>query len=184
MPIKDDYQQRCRCAHDAIDQVRDGDRIVVPTGVSEPPTLLKALSDRRREFKGVSVAQILPLAPYDYFDQETVAHVQHLGYFLGGGFPPGCAAGLDRHACQQLFRAAATHPARADAVGRRVQPRIVDGRPWLFLPEPWDRLHDGGRRESPSGCSRSQSQRPVRIRKLPRPHLAGGGHRRKRCAVA
>lgn len=93
MPIKDDYQQRCRCAHDAIDQVRDGDRIVVPTGVSEPPTLLKALSDRRREFKGVSVAQILPLAPYDYFDQETVAHVQHLGYFLGGASRPGAQQG-------------------------------------------------------------------------------------------
>lgn len=93
MPIQDDYRQRCRSAHDAVEQVKDEDRIVVPTGVGEPPTLLKTLSDRRREFNGVSVAQILPLASYEYFDRETAANVGHMAYFCGGASRPGAQQG-------------------------------------------------------------------------------------------
>ena len=37
-----------RSAADAVALVRDGDSIIVPTGVGEPPALLAALSDRRR----------------------------------------------------------------------------------------------------------------------------------------
>lgn len=77
------YRALVRSAHDAIDLIRDGDTIVVPIGVGEPPTLLDALSDRRREFRGVVVSQILPLLPHDYFDPETVEHVRHISYFLG-----------------------------------------------------------------------------------------------------
>ena len=44
------YAQKRLSAHDAVRVVKNGDAIVVPTGVAEPPTLLKALSDQRREF--------------------------------------------------------------------------------------------------------------------------------------
>jgi hypothetical protein len=36
-----------RSAADALALVRDGESIVVPTGVGEPPALLTALSDQR-----------------------------------------------------------------------------------------------------------------------------------------
>ena len=81
---KELYNQKRRAAHDAVNEVHDGDVIVVPTGVGEPPALLQALSQRRREFHGVRVAQILPIGRYGYFDPETVDNVRHMAYFLGG----------------------------------------------------------------------------------------------------
>ena len=52
------------------------------TGAGEPPAILQALSDRRREKHGVTVAQILPLRRFDYIDPETVQNVRHTAYFL------------------------------------------------------------------------------------------------------
>lgn len=93
MNIQEQYRARCRTAHEAIGEVHDGDAIVVPTGVAEPPALLSALSERRREFRGVTVSQILPLAPYGYFDPASVEHVRHVGYFLSGTSRPGVREG-------------------------------------------------------------------------------------------
>ena len=56
MSYQDHYRQRLTTALDAIDHVRNGDAIIVPTGVGEPPTLLAALSERRREFQDVLVS--------------------------------------------------------------------------------------------------------------------------------
>ena len=87
------YQQKRITAADAVRIVRNGDTIVVPTGVGEPPTLLTALSEQRRDFRDVQVAQILPLRKYGYFDCDTSEHVRHLAYFLGGPSRPGCQEG-------------------------------------------------------------------------------------------
>ena len=73
-----------RCdAEQAIRLVRDGDTIIVPTGVGEPPTLLTALSEHRRDFHNVRVSQILALGKYGYFDPDTAGHVQHSALFFG-----------------------------------------------------------------------------------------------------
>jgi acyl-CoA hydrolase len=93
MSAQEQYRQKCRSAYDAVEEIHDGDVIVVPTGVGEPPALLHALSERRRDFRDVCIAQILPLAPYGYFDPETMEHVRHLGYFLGGASRPGAQQG-------------------------------------------------------------------------------------------
>lgn len=87
------YQQKRMTAADALRIVRNGDTIVVPTGVGEPPALLTALSEQRRDFRDVQVAQILPLRKYGYFDCDTSEHVRHLAYFLGGPSRPGCQDG-------------------------------------------------------------------------------------------
>ena len=84
MSMQAKYQAKRMSAADAVRHVKDGDMIVVPTGVGEPPALLTALSDQRRDFRGVQVAQILPLRKYGYFDPETVEHVRHTAYFFGG----------------------------------------------------------------------------------------------------
>ena len=93
MSVQEQYRQKRRSAHDALDEIHDGDVIVVPTGVGEPPALLTALSERRRDFRDVSVAQILPLGNYGYFDPETVGHVRHLAYFLSGASRAGAQQG-------------------------------------------------------------------------------------------
>jgi acyl-CoA hydrolase len=89
MSIASQYLQRRTSTADAMRLVRDGDFIIVPTGVGEPPALLGALSEQRREFHGVKVAQILAMRKYGYIDPETVDHVRHVAFFYGGATRPG-----------------------------------------------------------------------------------------------
>ena len=71
MSIQDLREQKRTSAADAVRQVRDGDFIIVPTGVGEPPTLLSALSEQRRDFHDVKVAQILAMRKYAYIVDFT-----------------------------------------------------------------------------------------------------------------
>ncbi|MDD2846223.1 MAG: acetyl-CoA hydrolase/transferase C-terminal domain-containing protein [Rhodoferax sp.] len=87
------YVQKRISAPDAMRHVRSGDAIIVPTGVGEPPALLTALSEQRRDFRDVKVAQILPLRKYAYFDPETVDHVRHVALFYGPASRAGGQAG-------------------------------------------------------------------------------------------
>jgi len=50
--------------------------------VGEPPALLTALSEQRRRFRNIKVAQILALRKFGYFDPETAEHVRHMAFFL------------------------------------------------------------------------------------------------------
>ncbi|MEP6504877.1 MAG: acetyl-CoA hydrolase/transferase C-terminal domain-containing protein, partial [Betaproteobacteria bacterium] len=84
MSAQELYQRALQSADDAVRLVRDGDAIVVPTGVGEPPTLLAALSQNRRNWRGVKVAQILAMRKYGYIDRVTVEHVRHVALFFGG----------------------------------------------------------------------------------------------------
>jgi len=87
------YRSKRRSAQDAVDCIRNGDRIIVPTGVGEPPALLTALSDRRREWRDVTVAQILAMRKYGYIDPATTEHVRHVALFYGGATRAGGQAG-------------------------------------------------------------------------------------------
>ena len=89
MSVQELYQQKKMSPVDAIQVIKDGDTIVVPTGVGEPPALLTALSDARRNYRDVKVSQILPLRKYGYIDPETTEHVRHVAYFFGGCTRPG-----------------------------------------------------------------------------------------------
>ena len=94
MSIQKVYEKKRLSATDAIRHVRSGDSIVVPTGVGEPPALLTALSEQRRDFRDVKVSQILTVRKYGYLDPETVDHVRHVAYFFSGATRPGGQAGL------------------------------------------------------------------------------------------
>ena len=87
------YDNKRMTPTDAAGLIRNGDIIVVPTGVGEPPALLHALSERRRELRDVAVSQILPLRRFAYFDPDTRANVRHDAYFFGGASRPGGQAG-------------------------------------------------------------------------------------------
>ena len=93
MSIVSQYQQKRTSAAEAIGQVRDGDCIIVPTGVGEPPSLLAALSEQRRDFRDVKVAQILAMRKYAYIDPTTTEHVRHVALFYGGATRAGGQAG-------------------------------------------------------------------------------------------
>ncbi len=87
------YQQKRMTASDAVGLIQDGDTVVVPTGVGEPPTLLHALSERRHALRDVAVSQILPLRKFAYLDPETRANIRHDAYFFGGATRAGGQAG-------------------------------------------------------------------------------------------
>ncbi len=93
MQHSETYKQKLRSPADAVREVRDGDFIVVPTGVGEPPHLLAALSEQRRDFRDVKVGQILAMRKYAYIDPDTVDHVRHVAYFYGGATRAGGQAG-------------------------------------------------------------------------------------------
>ncbi|MBK8437220.1 MAG: acetyl-CoA hydrolase/transferase family protein [Austwickia sp.] len=89
-----EYKNKLRSAEDAVGLIKDGDHVVTPTGVGQPPTLLKALSDRRREFHNVTVNGILTMVPLDYYDDhDTQENVRHQSFFLGGFSRPGAQGG-------------------------------------------------------------------------------------------
>ena len=82
MSFQMQYQEKRLSAADAVGVVQNGDTIVVPTGVGEPPALLSALSEQRRSFQDVKVSQILSVRKFGYFDPETVQHIRPMPYFL------------------------------------------------------------------------------------------------------
>ena len=93
MTVQALYLQKRTSAADAVRHVHNGDTIIVSTGVGEPPTLLTALSEQRRNFQDVKVAQILAVRKYGYFDPETAHHVRHVALFLGPASRAGAQAG-------------------------------------------------------------------------------------------
>ena len=93
MSAQDLYLKKRLTAPDAVRLVRNGDFIIVPTAAGEPPTLLTALSDQRRDFLDVKVAQILAIRKYGYIDPETVDHVRHVAFFYGGATRAGGQSG-------------------------------------------------------------------------------------------
>jgi len=91
--IQQQYREKRREAAEAVREIRDGDAVIVPTGVGEPPALLTALSDQRKAFHGVRLMQILPCGKYGYFDPATAEHVRHVAYFFGAASRAGGQAG-------------------------------------------------------------------------------------------
>jgi acyl-CoA hydrolase len=87
------YRQKRVTAAEAVGVVRSGDSLIVPTGVGEPPELLAALSERRREWSDVKVSQILAMGRYGYIDQATASNVRHVALFFGGATRAGGQAG-------------------------------------------------------------------------------------------
>lgn len=83
MSVTESYASKTMSAQDAVKLVKNGDYIVVPSGVGEPPALLTALSEQRHGFKDVTVSQILAMRKYAYIDPQTVANVRNVAYFLG-----------------------------------------------------------------------------------------------------
>ena len=93
MSYQASYIQKRKSAVEALNLLKDGDSIIVPTGVGEPPALLHALSEQRRQFRDIKIAQILAVRKYAYFDPETVDHVRHVSLFFGGASRAGGQAG-------------------------------------------------------------------------------------------
>lgn len=91
--VRDIYHSKLVSASEAMNRIGDGDFIIVPSGVGEPPQLLTALSEQRKKFFDVKVGQILALRKYPYYDPDTVQHVRHIAFFYGPASRAGGQAG-------------------------------------------------------------------------------------------
>jgi acyl-CoA hydrolase len=87
------YQSKRGSALDALNYLRNGDMIIVPTGVGEPPALLNALSEQCRNFSDIRVAQILAMRKFGYFERDCRPHVRHAALFFGGASRAGGQGG-------------------------------------------------------------------------------------------
>ncbi len=94
MTVQAQYAAKRVTPAEAIRNVHNGDTIVVPTGVAEPPALLNALSEHRRDFRDVKVSQILAVRKFGYLDPSTAEHVRHVAYFFSGASRPGFKEGV------------------------------------------------------------------------------------------
>jgi acyl-CoA hydrolase len=93
MSAQQEYAKKKMSPVDAAGLVKDGDFIIVPTGVGEPPSLLTALSEQRRLLHDVKVAQILAVRKFGYIDPETVDHIRPVALFYGAATRSGGQAG-------------------------------------------------------------------------------------------
>lgn len=93
MSVKEQYAKKKISAYDAVKLVRDGETIVLPTGCAEPGTLMAALDERCKEFNGVTVARLLQFCKSGYINPDTIEHIRHLAYFVGGATRIGAQAG-------------------------------------------------------------------------------------------
>jgi len=93
MNVQDLYRSKRCSSADALLHLKDGDFIIVPTGVGEPPSLLTELSEQRQRFHDVKVGQILAVRKFGYFDPETAEHVRHVAFFFGAASRAGGIAG-------------------------------------------------------------------------------------------
>ncbi len=94
MNYQEQYAAKRVTPAEAIRNVHNGDTIVVPTAVAEPPALLTALSEHRRDFRDVKVSQILAVRKFGYLDPTTAEHVRHVAYFFSGATRPGFREGV------------------------------------------------------------------------------------------
>jgi len=91
--VQEMYLSKRSTAEDALNHLRNGDMIIVPTGVGEPPTLLHALSEQYGRFSDIQVAQILAMRKYGYFERACRPHVRHAALFFGGASRTGGQGG-------------------------------------------------------------------------------------------
>ena len=94
MSFQEQYAAKRVSAAEAIRHIHNGDTVVVPTAVAEPPALLNALSEHRRDFRDVKVSQILAVRKFGYLDPSTAEHVRHVAYFFSGATRPGFREGV------------------------------------------------------------------------------------------
>ncbi|MCB8817111.1 acetyl-CoA hydrolase/transferase family protein [Desulfosporosinus shakirovi] len=81
--IQELYNSKKRDAYEAIKLIKDGDWICLPLGIGEPPTVLTALSEQRRNYHDVKVMQMFAQRKYGYYDPETAENVRHVALFVG-----------------------------------------------------------------------------------------------------
>ena len=91
--VSEQYANKLASPQEAVGRVKNGDYIVVPSGVGEPPALLHALSSLRHSLQNVAVSQILALRKYAYLDPATAANIRHVSYFYGPATRAGGQAG-------------------------------------------------------------------------------------------
>ncbi|MCA8936133.1 MAG: acetyl-CoA hydrolase/transferase family protein [Planctomycetes bacterium] len=70
-------------AAEAVAGINSGDRVFIGSGASEPNELVKAMTARAPELRGVNVLHILTLGDAPYVEPEYAESFRHTAFFIG-----------------------------------------------------------------------------------------------------
>ncbi|MEZ5993520.1 MAG: acetyl-CoA hydrolase/transferase C-terminal domain-containing protein [Planctomycetota bacterium] len=70
-------------AAEAVAGIQSGDRVFIGSGASEPNELVKAMTARAPELRGVNVLHILTLGDAPYVEPEYAESFRHTAFFIG-----------------------------------------------------------------------------------------------------
>jgi acyl-CoA hydrolase len=108
------YQQKRMSAADAIRVVKNGDTIVVPTAVGEPPRIADCALRARRDFRDVRFRRFCRCVN-TLFRSGNGRNVRHTAYFFSGASRPGGQEGWIDFIPGLFFRTAGADQSQPDS---------------------------------------------------------------------
>jgi len=96
-------------AQEAVKCVKNGDRVYIHPGCATPEPLVKALSARGPELRGVEIVHLLTFGEADYIRPEMESRFRHTAFFMGANVREAVNAGradfvpIYLHEVEKLF---------------------------------------------------------------------------------
>jgi acyl-CoA hydrolase len=78
------YRSRITTAEKAVEAVQSGQRVYLHQGCAEPEVLVKALTRRGPQLRGVEIVHLATFGNADYTLPEYEGHFRHNAFFIGG----------------------------------------------------------------------------------------------------
>jgi acyl-CoA hydrolase len=83
MDWREEYRQKVVTAQEAVSVIKNGDRVGMPGGSSQPIDVVNALCKRKDELSGVTFYSGISMYPYDLFKAEFRGHIDFVSLFVG-----------------------------------------------------------------------------------------------------
>ena len=81
--MMNEYRSKVTTAEKALQAVRSGQRVYIHQGCAEPEELVRALTRRGPELRGVEVVHLATMGNADYTLPEHEGHFRHNAFFIG-----------------------------------------------------------------------------------------------------
>lgn len=83
MDWHEEYKKKVVTAQEAVSIIKNGDRVGMPGGSSQPIDVVNALCKRKEELSGVKFYSGISMYPYDLFKAEFRGHIDFVSLFVG-----------------------------------------------------------------------------------------------------
>ena len=83
MDWKQDYKRKLTSAEQAVSRIKSGDRIAMGGGISAPPDIVNALTQRYMELENVTLVSGITMYMLEVFKPEVRGHINFKTLFMG-----------------------------------------------------------------------------------------------------